>query len=102
MFFQTDSCKSVPISTSSSAKYIYQNDAMHIKDENCHPNQQIHISEINRKTTISSFRQVTKLSKMMSTETEELDILIRRVGTEDHLDIVKLFQVVWIYITITS
>ena len=75
------------------------NSVLNIKDENVHPNQQlttINMKE-NKKCISSEYASNStnlKDRNKMSKETDELYISIRRVGMEDHLSIVKLFQVI--------
>ena len=75
------------------------NNVLNIKDENVHPNQQLtrikmKESEICISSEHSSNCKNSKDRNKMSKETDELYISIRRVGMEDHLSIVKLFQVI--------
>ena len=75
------------------------NSVLNIKDENVHPNQQLTMIKMKEsETSISSeYASDCKNSKdrnKMLKETDELYISIRRVGMEDHLSIVKLFQVI--------
>ena len=73
-------------------------------DENCHPNDQIHIGyTMNQIDKMSSMDYLPSNNKSVISEnilkddSGELNILIRRVGMEDHLNIVKLFQVSFKY-----
>ena len=98
MFYQTDSPKSAAIKATFCGKVIGEKDELYIKDENYQPNQQVNMNKINKKDINSSLDCVTNVKEttereMLSKETEELNIVIRRVGMEDHLSIVKLFQV---------
>ena len=80
----------------------YSNSVLNIKDENVHPNQQLTTMKMKEnETRISSEYESNSTSlkdpNKMSKETDELYISIRRVGMEDHLSIVKLFQVIKCY-----
>ena len=100
MFYQSDiytnSQRGNKSTLSNSAGY--SNSVLNIKDENVHPNQQLTMIKMKeRETSISSEYasnfENSKDRHKMSKETDELFISIRRVGMEDHLSIVKLFQV---------
>ena len=101
MFYQYDTYKNSQrgdkstLSNSSGSS----NNILNIKDENVHPNQQLtrikmKESEICISSEHSSNCKNSKDRNKMSKETDELYISIRRVGMEDHLSIVKLFQVI--------
>ena len=69
-------------------------------DENRQPNNQImSIETPNQTAKMSSMDYLSGRNQSLINETvskdnaQELNILIRRVGMEDHLNIVKLFQV---------
>ena len=98
MLCSTDFSNSAPIKTTISTKYICRHNIIFIKDENYQPNQQIRKTRMNETVNTSSINCDLKVGTLnegeaMSKETKELNILIRRVGLEDHLSIVKLFQV---------
>ena len=69
-------------------------------DENRQPNNQIRSIETPNKTAkmssmdyLSGSNQSLINDAVSKDNAQELNILIRRVGMEDHLNIVKLFQV---------
>ena len=98
MFYPTDSCKNTAINNTLCAKEFNDKDVLCIKDENCHPNQQVNMNAMSKTEKKSSLDYVPKMnestdSEKVTKDTEELNIVIRRVGMEDHLSIVKLFQV---------
>ena len=75
------------------------NSVLNIKDENVHPNQQLTTIKMKENETCISAEYASNSTNLkdrnkMSKETDELYISIRRVGMEDHLSIVKLFQVI--------
>ena len=98
MFYPGDTCKSVAVNDTLCVKDFDEKGTLCIKDENCHPNQQVNINAMNKTEKKSSLGYLPKKndstnSEKMTKDTEELNIVIRRVGMEDHLSIVKLFQV---------
>ena len=75
------------------------NSVLNIKDENVHPNQQLATIKMKENETSISSEYKSNSTNLkdpnkMSKETDELYISIRRVEMEDHLSIVKLFQVI--------
>ena len=101
MFYQYDTYKNSQrgdkstLSNSSGSS----NNILNIKDENVHPNQQLSTIKMKENETCISAEYASNSTNLkdrnnMSKETDELYISIRRVGMEDHLSIVKLFQVI--------
>ena len=95
MFYQN--VKSIHIPASSFVQHSF---GIKETDENCHPNNQIHVDHtMNQIDKMSSMDYLSNSNKsdisrnLSKDKDEELNILIRRVGMEDHLNIVKLFQV---------
>ena len=75
------------------------NSVLNIKDENVHPNQQLTTIKMKENETSITSEYPSNSTNLkdrnkMSKDTDELYISIRRVGMEDHLSIVKLFQVI--------
>ena len=101
MFYQTDTYTNSQRRNKSTLGNSagYSNSVLNIKDENVHPNQQLTTIKMKENETSISSEYPSNSTNLkdrnkMSKETDELYISIRRVGMEDHLSIVKLFQVI--------
>ena len=94
MFYQNVRSSHIPTTFQEQSSSSYES------DENRQPNNQIRSIETpNQTAKMSSMdylsgRNQSLINDVASKDNaQELNILIRRVGMEDHLNIVKLFQV---------
>ena len=94
MFYQNVRSSHIPATIQGQSCSAYES------DENRQPNNQIRSIETPNQTAkmssmdYSSGRNQSLINEGASNDNaQELNILIRRVGMEDHLNIVKLFQV---------
>ena len=100
MLYPPETNRIRPTSKTISFQDIHRHNLLCIKDENYHPNQQLNENTMNEVVNTTLTNCPTKPSdpaqdENMSDGTKELQISIRRVGMEDHLNIVKLFQVIF-------
>jgi len=94
MFYQNVRSSHIPATIQEQSCSAYES------DENRQPNNQIRSIETPNQTAKMSSMDYLSGRNQSSTNdvaskdnAQELNILIRRVGMEDHLNIVKLFQV---------